>query len=131
MNFKKHFAISVILIAFFSFGIAGSLGTLPDGLIVSMKQGNAKETAKYFSSSIELDILGAENVCSKVQAEQIIKAFFEQHPVSNFTVIFEGGKDASQYAIGKLSTSKGTYRVNLLIKQQLVTQLRIEQDNGD
>lgn len=105
--------------------------SVPDGLKNAIKSGNAKETAKFFNSSIELDILGNENVYSKAQAEQILRSFFEKHPVTGFTILFEGGKDSSQYAIGKLTTSKGTFRVNILIKAQIILQLRIEEDNGD
>jgi hypothetical protein len=130
MKIKFINALIFTLLWVFFLG-ANLLGTVPDGLQASLKQGNAKETAKFLNSSVELNILGKENVCSKTQAEQIIKSFFDQHPVTGFTVIFEGGKDASQYAIGKLNTTKGIFRVNLLIKNQLVTQLRIEEDNGD
>jgi Domain of unknown function (DUF4783) len=104
---------------------------VPEGLKSAFKSGVAKEIVNYFNNNIELDILGSENICTKAQAEQIIKSFFEQHPVMKFTVLFEGGKDTSQYAIGKLVTSKGTFRVNLLFKLKKIVQLRIEEDNGN
>ena len=124
--------VSLLLFGLMTLSIQGYYsGEIPDGIKSAFKSGNSKETAKYFNSSIELDILGNENVYSKNQAEQIIKSFYEQHPVTNFSILFEGGKDASQYAIGKLVTSKGTFRVNLLVKGQIILQLRIEEENGD
>jgi hypothetical protein len=104
---------------------------VPEGLIVAFKSGNAKEITNYCNNNIELEILGNENICTKLQAQQIIKSFFEQHPVKNFSILFEGGKESSKYAIGKLVTSKGTYRVNLLFKLKSIVQLRIEEDNGN
>jgi hypothetical protein len=104
---------------------------VPEGLKLAFKSGSAKDIISYCNNSIELDILGNENICTKAQAEQIIKSFIEQHPVMNFTVLFEGGKETSQYAIGKLVTSKGTFRVNLLFKLKKIIQLRIEEDNGN
>lgn len=106
-------------------------GELPEELKAAFQAGNAREIAKFFNSSIELEILGTDNVYSKEHAEQILKSFFEQHPVKGFTVLFEGGKEASQYAIGKLATSKGTFRVNLLVKSQLILQIRIMEENGN
>jgi hypothetical protein len=106
-------------------------GDLPEGLKAAFQAGNAKELAKYFDKNIELEILGTENIYTREHAEQILKSFFEQHPVKGFTMLFEGGKEASQYAIGKLVTSKGTYRINLLVKSQLVLQIRIMEDDGN
>jgi hypothetical protein len=103
---------------------------VPDELKNALKTGNTKEISKFFDTNVELEILGDENIYNKAQADQVVKIFFDEHPVVNFTVLFEGGKDASQYAIGKLITSKGTFRVNLLVKNQILLQLRIEEDNG-
>ncbi len=104
---------------------------VPEGLKAAFKSGNAKDIVSFCNNNIELDILGNENICTKAQALQIIKSFFELHPAMNFTILFEGGKVTSQYAIGKLTTSKGTFRVNLLFKSKSIVQLRIEEDNGN
>jgi hypothetical protein len=107
-------------------------GELPEGLKAAFRTGNAKELAKFFDKNIELEILGTDNVYTKAHAEQILKSFFEQHPVKDFTVLFEGGKEASQYyAIGKLITSKETFRINLLFKSQMVLQIRIMEEDGN
>jgi hypothetical protein len=126
-----------LLIVFFLAGfIAASLfgkytGGLPEGLKAAFQAGNSKEIAKFLDTNIELEILGTDNVYTREHAEQILKSFFEKHPVKGFTVLFEGGKEVSQYAIGKLVTSNGTYRINLLVKSQLVLQIRIMEDDGN
>ena len=104
---------------------------VPDELKNALKTGNIKEISSFFDTNVELEILGDENIYSKIQAEQLVKTFFDDHPVVNFTILFEGGKDVSQYAIGKLITTKGTFRINLLVKTQILLQLRIEEDNGN
>ncbi len=101
----------------------------PNELKTAFKAGNANEISKYFNNNIEIDILGSENICTKTQAEQIIKSFFEQHPVVNFTILYEGGKVNSKYAIGKLFTSKGIFRINLLFKMKSIIQLRVGENN--
>jgi hypothetical protein len=103
---------------------------VPDELKNALKAGDTKEISKFFDTNVELEILGDENIFSKAQAEKILKIFFDEHPVISFAILFEGGKDASQYAIGKLTTSKGTFRVNILVKAQILLQLRIEEENG-
>jgi hypothetical protein len=104
---------------------------VPEELIKAFKAGDVKEIMKYCNYNIELDILGDEDICTRAQASQIIKTFFERHPVVGFTILFEGGKEPSKYAIGKLVTSKGTFRVNLFFKLKSIVQLRIEEDNGN
>ena len=106
---------------------------IPDEIVLAFEAGNAAELAKHFNTSIELIILEEEDVYSKTQAEQIIRKFFSDNKPSSFTVIFEGGKEPSKYAIGKLVTSTGPYRVYLLIKETkgspLIHQIRIEAED--
>ncbi len=101
---------------------------LPEGAVNAMKSGNASELVKYFNSSIELDILGKDAIYSKSQAEAIMKDFFSKYPPSAFVIKFEGGRDNSQYAVGTLSSDKGNFRVNFLIKGQMIHQLRIDRE---
>jgi hypothetical protein len=108
---------------------------LPADIVLSFKAGNAAELAKHFHTNVELIILKEEDVYSRSQAEQIIRKFFSEHKPSGFRVIHEGGKEYPRYAIGSLDTSKATYRVYILMKEQdnkpLIHQLRIEEEEGD
>lgn len=123
--------LAVAWISRSSFAIPAEL--IPDGIVLAFEAGNATELAKHFNTSIELIILEEEDVYSKTQAEQIIRKFFSDNKPSSFTVIFEGGKEPSRYAIGKLITSTGPYRVYLLIKNKegspLIHQIRIEAED--
>lgn len=107
---------------------------IPEGIKNAIQTGNSRELAKYFSASVELVILNVENVYSKSQAEQILKDFFQSHKPNSFTIIHEGGKEKSIYAIGTLSTNNGTFRVYILLKETnntyYIHQLRIENESG-
>lgn len=107
-----------------------NINDIPEGIVYSIKTGNSKELAKYFNVSVDLAILDKEEVYSNQQAEQIIKSFFATHTPKNFTLLHEGGKDGSKYAIGNLSTSNGMFRLYFLLKVKnnisLIHQLRIE-----
>ncbi len=97
-----------------------------------MKIGNAAELAKYFNSSVELVILDKEEIYSRQHAEQVVRSFFANNRPKSFTLLHQGGRDGSKYAIGKLETENKSFRVYFLIKDtggaSLIHQLRIEEE---
>jgi len=108
-----------------------SSGTvIPEPVRQAFKNGNSLELVKYFNNTIELDIIGKDDVYVKAKAEQILSIFFAQHPVTEFTVLHEGGKDTNQFSIGKLVSSKGVFRVTILMKGALIKQLCIQNEDG-
>jgi hypothetical protein len=110
-------------------------GDIPKAVIDALRTGNTTQLSGYFNTSIELAILDQEDIYSKQQAELIIKDFFSKHVPSSFVILHKGGKEGSQYAIGNLTTSTGSYRVTLLIKQKdnkpFIHQLRFEEGNAE
>jgi hypothetical protein len=108
-----------------------SIGQIPAQIISGFKAGDAKIVASHFNENIELTILDRENVCSQAQGEQILKDFFTRNKPSDFQVSHQGG-ESSVYAIGKLLTSNGNFRVYFLLKpngsKPKIVQLRIEKD---
>ena len=105
---------------------------IPRDIAIAFKVGTAKELARFFNDNLELAVGEKEDVYSKSQAERIIDNFFVEHPPKNFQFIHQGGKETAQYAIGKLVTFKGEFRVYMLLKQKngksLIHQLRIENE---
>jgi len=135
MKMKKLQFISLIIstiLLFINVEISKA-GDLPDGIVNSLKTGNAKELAKHFNANIDLTLIDKQEIYSKTQAELILKEFFSKNVPSNFTIIHQGEKEGSKYVIGNLTTSKGTFRVSLFLKSQdntqVIHQLRIESGN--
>ena len=137
LNFKNmkslsHFLLFFLFLLFANSGSSLFAGDIPEGIILALKTGNSKELAKYFNTNIELVILDKEDVYSKTQAELIVKDFFSKHSPSNFSILHQGGKQGAKYAIGNLTTSKGTFRVYFLLKisneKPFIHQLRIEKE---
>ncbi len=108
---------------------------IPQAVIDALRTGNTTALSGYFNTSIELAILDKEDIYSRQQAELIIKDFFAKHVPSGFTILHKGGKEGSQYAIGNLVTSSGTFRVTLWIKmtqnKPYIHQLRFEEGNAE
>ncbi|WP_423129346.1 DUF4783 domain-containing protein [Gaoshiqia sp. Z1-71] len=103
---------------------------IPDEIVSSLKTGNANALSAYFNQNIEMVVLDQDDVYSKAQAQQIVSNFFSNYKAQGFSVIHQGGKEGSKYAIGNLSTNKGTFRVYFLLKNDggraYIHQLRIE-----
>jgi hypothetical protein len=128
MRKKLNYTI-LILFSILVLGFSSS-SQIPDEIINSLKTGNSTKLASYFNQNVELVVLENESVCSKSQAEQVINDFFSKYPPQKFTIIHQGGKGDSNYAIGNLETQNGRFRVYFLIKTinqvSFIHQLRIE-----
>ena len=106
-----------------------------DNLAVHLKNGNSKDIAKSFASSIELLIIDQEDVYSKAQAEQILRDFFVKNPPTKTAIIHRLNSNPNyRYGIFSLQTKSLKYRVTITLMYQktsnafLITELRIEKD---
>lgn len=104
---------------------------VPNGIITSLRQGNAQELSDFFGGYVELYMEDKGDVYSKAQTVRILKHFFDQHHPTNLQVIHQSGKKAHQYVILTLETAAGNYQVSVLMcqlgEQSLVSQLQIEE----
>ena len=100
--------------------------------IAALKQGKVTDLVKLFDEKVSIKLVNQEDVLSKSQAEANIKAFFEKHPVKDFKSSHASGQTkntAMQYLTGTLETTNGKFRVSILIRRNLISQFRIENDN--
>ena len=126
----------VVLFVFLHFSSNSAIQVdIVDNLAVHLKNGNSKEIAKNFSSSVELLIVDQEDVYSKAQAEQILKDFFGKNPPIKTSIIHRLNSNPNfRYGIFSLQTKNLKYRVNITLMYQkaanafLITELRIEKD---
>jgi hypothetical protein len=129
------FTLAVVLFLLSGAAPVLAQGDIPQPVVEALRTGNTPQLSDYFSSSIELAILDQEDIYSKQQAELIVKNFFSKHMPTGFVILHKGGKEGSQYAIGNLTTSSGTFRVTLLIKlsnnKPFIHQLRFEEGNAE
>ena len=129
----KHYIIALLLIFFVPTNIsAQDQISIPDGISIAFKAGNATELTKYMNSTIELLLLDKEDFYKKNVAETVLKDFFNSNQTKDFVIRHQGARNNAQYAIGSLSTEKGNYRVYFLLKstngQSLIHQIRIEEE---
>jgi len=129
MKKKSRFVLFFILYIFANPLIM--FGQIPSQIISGLKAGDAKIVASYFNENIELVIIDRELVCSQAQGEQILKDFFTHNKPTDFKITHQGGDDSS-YAIGKMQSGNGNFRIYLTMKSKAgkaqIVQLRIEKD---
>ncbi len=102
----------------------------------AIEAGNAARLSEHFTQKVDLSIPDTDDVFSKAQAEQILKDFFQGHPPEELLLEHQGtSKLKDRYRIGKLSTSKGDFRLTYFMKKvegsSRIKKLRIEHYEGD
>ena len=100
-----------------------------------LKDGNAHELAGTFSPTVEMNIMGEENVYSNSQAEQVLADFFKRCQPKSAKVLHRITSNANyRYAVIILSTSNGTFRTCVALKNVSgkfeVNELRIETEKA-
>lgn len=91
-----------------------------DTVISAIDNGSSSELAKYFDSSISLNVNGLQGDYSKNQAELVLKDFFKKNPSRGFSLVFrsENNPSLSSY-IGDYQTAQGLFKVFIKVSQQV------------
>lgn len=108
-----------------------SFGQISNQIVSGLKAGDAKMVASHFNENIELVVIDKELVCSQAQGEQILKDFFTRNKPTDFKITHQGSDD-SPYAIGKMQTVNGNFRIYITLKSKggksQIVLLRIDKD---
>lgn len=131
MMFKSILALMVMFLHFQP--QEAVQGDIADELATNFRQGNTKEIAKSFASSIELIIIDQEDVYNRAQAEQILKDFFLKNPPNKASIIHKLSNNPNyRLTILALTTKTEKFRVTVTMKKSSnsfqITELRIEQE---
>jgi hypothetical protein len=132
VTFAPHLLVMVLVLLAHSVFAQNQLSD--QNIKKALQDGSAPDLAVYFNASIDLTLLNYEGTYSKKQAEQILKKFFENHPVKSFTIEHSGtSNDGSRYLIGShQTTTQKTFRVYILIKNRndsdLIQQIQFEDE---
>lgn len=125
----KFLPILVLIYLIPSVCLAGPI----DKIAELLKQGNARELAKYFAATVDITILENTNVYSRAQAEVILDKFFKENKPHNIAVLHRVNSSATfVYSVLLLTTDKGKFRVSYTMKEvekeMVVIELRIESE---
>lgn len=118
------FFISLLSLSF-------TLKDLNDDVTNALRQGNTADLVKYFPDKISIKILTQEDLLSKAQAQTLIEDFFNKHKVKSYQTSHTSIVNSNQQFItGALDTNNGKFRISILVRGNLISQFRIENDNG-
>jgi hypothetical protein len=135
MNTRLIFTVFFITLFSFSFGAFADnppATNIEEEVATAIRSGNAAALARNFNNTVDLVVPGQEISCSKTQAEQIVKDFFQKNPPKSFKINHQGAsKDGSQFSIGTyVSTGNKSFRTYFLLKKSgpglLIHQLQFE-----
>ncbi len=101
-----------------------------DGVIGSLKAGNAAELSRYCDDNILLTLPEKSDSYSKAQAEQILRDFFSNNGVKGFELKHKGDSPGGQYFIGTLQTKSGNYRAHVFLQtrsgKEVIKEIRFQ-----
>ncbi len=101
-----------------------------DDIVNAVKTGDASQVSKFFDNTVEITFPEKSSSYSKSQAELVLSDFFTANAVKNFEILHKSDNNGSQYCIGNLQTSSGTFRTTIYIKQkgdkEVLQELRFE-----
>ncbi len=122
----KNFLLLATLLVIASSFISQS----SDDVVKAIKAGDASQVAKYFDNTIEITLPEKSNSYSKSQAILVLQNFFASNTVKDFEILHQSDNSGSQYCIGNLKTTNGTFRTTIFMKQkgstEVVQELRFE-----
>ena len=129
---NRHLTIFIALLLLYSCkGLFGQ--KIPDPIVKAFNAADVEALSGYFHMRLQVNISDSDYMCSRSQAKEIMREFFTNNKPSSFSIIFEGGKEDSNFSIGTLVTSSGNYRVNIFFRkfegEYLIHLLRIERDD--
>jgi hypothetical protein len=100
-----------------------------------IKQGNAHELAKMFSSNVDMNILDETNVYSKAQSEMILDKFFKENKPHSVKLLHRVSSNPNyNFGVVILGTEKGKFRISYTLREinkvMVVIELRIETEKN-
>lgn len=89
-----------------------------DPIISALESGSSNDLARFFETSITLNINGQQGDYSRNQAELVLKDFFRKNPSQGFSILYqkESPGSISTY-IGEYASNTSRYRVFIKVSE--------------
>jgi hypothetical protein len=101
-----------------------------DDVVATIKTNNSDAVSKYLNTNVEITLLETESLCSKAQAEQMLKKFFDKYPSKVINIKHRGASaQGAKYAIASYETASGLkLRLYIFMKDNLIHELKVERE---
>lgn len=89
-----------------------------DPIVSAIGSGSSSELARFFDSSISMNVNGQQGEYSKNQAEIVLRDFFKKNPSQGFSLVFQNENPGSLSTyIGEYASSPGMFKVFIKVSQ--------------
>ncbi len=87
-------------------------------VVSAIESGSSSDLARFFDSSISMNVNGQQGEYSKNQAEIVLRDFFKKHPSRGFSLVFQNENPGSLSTyIGEYSSNQGKFQVFIKVSQ--------------
>lgn len=125
-----NFGVVSLLILSFLPLVAQSPQDVMKGIETAIKNKDAIQLSQFFNKDLEITLLEYEKVCSKNQAQLVVKDFFSKNPLTKFNMIHVGGSGDAWYGMGLYESGSTQFDTNVFIKKYgtvyLIDRIRFE-----
>ncbi|MBQ3766375.1 MAG: DUF4783 domain-containing protein [Bacteroidales bacterium] len=90
-------------------------------------QGDAASLSAWFSDNLEVSIISSTRNCSKTQARQIVKTFFEAYTPRSFTISHRASRANMKYALGQMNAGGEVFIVTIFVSSKADGTYQIQQ----
>lgn len=89
-----------------------------DPIVSAIGSGSSSDLARFFDSSISMNVNGQQGEYSKNQAEIVLRDFFKKNPSQGFSLIFQNENPGSLSTyIGEYACSQGMFKVFIKVSE--------------
>ncbi len=97
-------------------------------------QGDASSLSAWFSENLEVSIISSTRNCSRTQARQIVKSFFDTYTPRSFDITHKASRANMKYALGLLNAGGEVFLVTVFVNYKeggyQIQQLKIERQTA-
>ena len=87
-------------------------------IVSAIESGSSSDLARFFDSSISMNVNGQQGEYSKNQAEIVLKDFFKKNPSRGFSLVFQNENPGSLSTyVGEYSSNPGKFQVFIKVSQ--------------
>lgn len=107
-----------------------TMGQSSAEIIKAFKSGNVSYITDRLDNSVEITRDGKNSPLSRSDAARFLNDFFSNHKATDFKVIHQSESGGSAFYIGNLTTTQGSFRLTLYLKEKngkaLIQEIRFD-----
>ncbi|MBR4775210.1 MAG: DUF4783 domain-containing protein [Bacteroidales bacterium] len=100
--------------------VSNSFSQSPDGefsvfnsITKYLVRGDAASLSSWFANTLDVTVISSTRNCSRRQAQEILRTFFESYTPRSFTVTHKASEANKKYLIGLLSAGGEVFQVTI------------------